>query len=66
MPSFSERLRLAIAGETDPDEVRKRTEEAIAEYVVRTSQQRFNQVAHQHISDQWKEDPPRKRRKRHK
>ena len=56
MVSFSERLRLAIAGETDPDEIRKRTEEAINEHVVRTAQQRYNAHAHRNYSYQWEDD----------
>lgn len=61
--SFVEILRIAVAGETDPDEVRKRTEEALAEHRAREGQRKLNAAAHVNYVHQW-DDP--KKQPRHK
>jgi hypothetical protein len=53
--SFAERLRIAIAGVTDLNELRMRTEEAIIEHDVRRSQTEYLAAAHQQVHDEMLE-----------
>ncbi len=48
---FAERLRIAIGEETDPNEVRKRTEEALLEHDVRQTHSAYLDAAHEAISN---------------
>lgn len=53
--SFAERLRIAIAGVTDLEELRQRTEEAVIEHDVRRAQSEFVTARHQDIHDEMLE-----------
>lgn len=55
-PDFATAVRVAIAGETDPNEIRKRVEECIVIHDVRNSQQELVNAAHKRHSDQLREN----------
>lgn len=55
--TFAERLRIALSGVTDPNEMRKRTEEAILEHDARASQTEYVRASHQAMHDAWASEP---------
>lgn len=55
-PSFAERLRLAIAGETDPDEQRKRAEEAIQLHAASVEKKALTAKSHEALVKNWQKD----------
>ena len=67
--ALADRVRLAVAGETDPDERRKRVEEAISEHERDAERRALTAGSHKALVDNWKkgeESSPEKPKRRFK